>query len=227
MRGRRLRRFCVLAAAALMAGAFANVVVAWGCVLWAPWPEGRRESVDSPRWNGRVASTWPEKPAAAEEYRTALLVSSSAHWTRRKLGEGAVAGCVEDRVAAGWPLQTMQRRLLTYWLDGEGESGLAYEAPSSGYISKPRWVPVVDGNWERHLLPGVPVFPQFVIGAAFNSGFIALAFHCVGTIRRRSRTRTGHCPTCGYDLVGLPAGTTCPECGAASAARSSLALRAR
>ena len=32
-------------------------------------------------------------------------------------------------------------------------------------------------------------------------------------VRARRLVRNG-CPRCGYDLVGLPSGSTCPECGA-------------
>jgi len=34
--------------------------------------------------------------------------------------------------------------------------------------------------------------------------------------RATRRTRRGQCPTCAYDLKGLPAGATCPECGCES-----------
>ena len=43
------------------------------------------------------------------------------------------------------------------------------------------------------------------------SGGLTLAFGAPSIFRRRKRP--GHCPACGYDLRGLPAGASCPECG--------------
>mgnify|MGYP000989602022 CR=1 FL=1 len=42
---------------------------------------------------------------------------------------------------------------------------------------------------------------QYVVSAAF------------ATLLKRRRSLRGLCPTCRYDLRGLPPGTPCPECG--------------
>jgi hypothetical protein len=52
-----------------------------------------------------------------------------------------------------------------------------------------------------------PLWPIFIITATVAG---------VATIRRRRTVRFGRCPSCNYDLSGLPPGSPCPECAAAA-----------
>jgi|SRR5690348_3768912 len=52
------------------------------------------------------------------------------------------------------------------------------------------------------------VYPHYL--AAIFAAFLPITW-ALNRMRRRSRTRTGACPTCGYDLRATP--TRCPECG--------------
>jgi hypothetical protein len=54
------------------------------------------------------------------------------------------------------------------------------------------------------LKSGVPLWPFAV----------ALAVPTTLAWRHRTRQKLGSCPSCGYDLSGLPRGSPCPECAA-------------
>ena len=56
------------------------------------------------------------------------------------------------------------------------------------------------------------VWPGLALNTLLLSPASLLALR-PGWLRAWSRKRRGHCPACGYDLSGIPAGTKCPECG--------------
>ncbi len=82
---------------------------------------------------------------------------------------------------------------------------------------------IVNRNWKGFARPwpGDPpvTLPYRPLWGAFaaNTGVYAAAWWVLlvapGEVRRALRRRRGRCASCGYDLSGLPGGTTCPECG--------------
>lgn len=67
-------------------------------------------------------------------------------------------------------------------------------SPADGFGSIPRiWIPL----WSFVLLAGVPT------GVLFTRDALA----------RRRLSMQGKCPSCKFDLTGLPANALCPECG--------------
>jgi hypothetical protein len=63
-------------------------------------------------------------------------------------------------------------------------------------------------------LPSLPLWPGFAINTLFYAGILWLLFAAPFALRRRSRTKRGLCPSCGYDLRGCVS-QTCAECGRA------------
>lgn len=227
MRGRRLRRVCVLAAAALLAGAVVNVLVAWGCAIWVGTPPDYATVAAAVPWRGEVPGDWPVAQQVADDLRSwcgSFQIRAATSVPPNAPDGPADAVWMEYSYRIGWPAPAMAGFGLSWWVgDGPKHS-------EKHWIKRlPSWVPRNDKSWVNsgREIPLRPVFPQFALGAVFYSGPFAFVFLGVWAIRRRSRSRAGHCPACAYDLVGLSVGAACPECGAVSATRSSLALRAR
>jgi hypothetical protein len=63
-------------------------------------------------------------------------------------------------------------------------------------------------NWYVAWQFSMPLWPPIGLSVLAT----LLAFRLDHPARRR--TSINHCPTCNYDLRGLPAATPCPECGA-------------
>lgn len=112
---------------------------------------------------------------------------------------------------SGWPC-------TAFWGWAMTESGLPDARDEAGGIVE---VPMLRSlSWQigRIDLPYWPVWS----GLAANTTLFALAWWGViagpGVLRRGWRRRRGRCPSCGYDLRGLPRehGATCPECGKSS-----------
>jgi hypothetical protein len=71
---------------------------------------------------------------------------------------------------------------------------------------------VAFGEWPRLPYRVIPL--GFALNTLFYAAVLLGAVECVAFARRRVRHRKGRCPSCGYDRVGLAAGSACPECGA-------------
>lgn len=81
---------------------------------------------------------------------------------------------------------------------------------------------VAKGSWKgvwrvnkRVELPVYPVWSGLIANAAFYA-LLPLSVQMGRAWVRRLRRSRGRCPSCAYNLAGLPSGTPCPECGAAS-----------
>lgn len=71
------------------------------------------------------------------------------------------------------------------------------------------------GSWtDVTLYPYQPMFPGLIFNTLLYGAALFVIFqttrHYAGRYRRWSRLARGLCPTCKYDIRGLP---TCPECG--------------
>ena len=106
----------------LLAGAVANVGVAWGCVRWSPRAGTVRpfaQSRDSAWWTDRAPARFAAQPSVVEEART-FGVTVTIMWE-----PGVRTGSRGNRIweqQAGWPARSL------------GEGGA--EPPSVGY---PEW----------------------------------------------------------------------------------------
>ncbi len=227
MRERRVRRVCFLGAAALVAGAVVNVLVAWRCAIWVGTPPDYATVAADVSWRGEVPKDWPPAQQVADDLRSwcgSFQIRVATRVPPSAPDGPADAVWMEYSYRIGWPVPAMAGFGLSWW-DGDGP-----KHSERRWIKRlPAWMPRNDKSWVNsgREIPLCPVLPQFVLGAVFYSSPFALGLLGAWAIRRRSRSRAGRCPACGYDLVGLSKEVTCPECGEVSASRSSLALRAR
>jgi hypothetical protein len=160
------------------------------------------------------------------------------HSERR--GDGALAGgfdVITGTESGGWPLATWsRRRVLQVDLNLFDEEGVRVDARLSWddpiaislasalerhdgttawrYPDVGPWRGASGGAWLLQIgiwWVGLMVVFLTAVGAA-RMGW-AVVFVSQRT-RRTQRTRRGHCPSCGYDTVGLEFSPRCPECGA-------------
>lgn len=112
--------------------------------------------------------------------------------------------------ASGWPL----RATVTHIWSTSIPSGHTWHARGGliiGGANKPGWA-----DWPptfAKIIPLRPLWPEFFVDSVLLAIPWAISFLTSTVIRRRFRTRRGHCARCSYDLSGLPAGCACPECG--------------
>src|SRR4029434_7135730 len=96
MRINEMRRWLVQICVLLIRGAIVNVVVAWGCVLWSPFEEGKGEVQQVERafpqpaghthwyvlkWRSRSASRLLAVPRPMPMSATAIHITESAMYT--------------------------------------------------------------------------------------------------------------------------------------------------
>ena len=83
-----------------------------------------------------------------------------------------------------------------------------------------RWAWIIDSSASAGKLglPLCPVWPGFMLDSVMLGGAAWGIWQGREAIRRWVRRRRDQCPRCGYDLVGLPDGAPCPECGSAPSA---------
>lgn len=63
-----------------------------------------------------------------------------------------------------------------------------------------------------------PIWFGLTVNSLAYGALWFVLFAAIARWRRRRASRRGKCPQCGYDLSGLAAGATCPECGDGAAA---------
>lgn len=189
---RALRVALCLAAAVL-----ANVLVAWGCVLWAPHPWWIPVQPVT-GWPIRAPHDWPSSPNR--------LSSGTSVGLTRSIWIGAERPWESHPPPRLWLVTHLEAGLP--WRSMVVRSIVSPGRSESGGVSIPDWVP--DGR-----LPVRPLWLGFAANTALYFVVISLLWHVAISLRARLRRRAAGCPRCGYDLTGLPAPAICPECGSA------------
>ena len=129
--------------------------------------------------------------------------------------------------ARGWPM----RSFAAYWAQPNDAS--AFRIPPANLKwghQLPFKEMTLDPSFTSFTLPrALPLRPLWR-GFIINSAFYAVIFYTVASVIlwiRRIRRRSGNqCPTCGYDLKGLP-NRPCPECGASTTPRKQTQTRCK
>lgn len=198
----------------LPAGAAVNVLVAWACVLWAPWPDGL--TMKDPVWQRIVPAQWPPAPKDVLEQRSSMLRYTHSQATR--LEGNAELAWLEYDLVAGWPLPSV------HWtVRARATNHVIGEWNAVGGIPVPKWM--MHQKWERGLLPHRPVIPTVIVGSLFYAALLTAAVFGPGTIRRIRRIAHGRCAACNYDLNGIAKDAPCPECGSFRVQKTSDRLR--
>lgn len=114
----------------------------------------------------------------------------------------------EDRRAPAWVIELAKQRIepatrAKTW--PEDQRAIVFEAIELGQsFQRERW-----------LFAGLVAWAADVVGSAILAAFLfELGLTAQAHRRRRRRTLSGACPSCGYATAGLK-GPVCPECGAA------------
>ncbi len=114
--------------------------------------------------------------------------------------------------ARGWPMLALR-----------ADISLTHAAQAASARSVKWGIVVARGDAQRTagvVLPLRPIWSGLLMNSAMF-GVIAFAvFFLPGIIRRERRSRAGRCVRCGYDLRASKRLSACPECGSASAGKS-------
>ena len=202
-----MKRWLIIVAVLLTAGAVVNVAVAWGCAASVEAFDGeeiRRTLHMRDRWwvvieRRALGSTlvWSLKGGGQLEFDASRFVVESEddmlpHWA--PIGDPSSA--ITD--ARGFPARTMFC------------SGVWHLSPSLAWIATLRHggieLPSDGTRWRA--LPLRPIWPGFAANTLFYAALLWLPF----AVRRFIRVRRGLCPACCYPM-GESA--VCTECGKA------------
>ena len=182
-----MKRRLITVAILLLAGAVVNVVVAWGCAAWSPFPMRAGLSVAS-QWPGQVPETWPPPRASVgSSFGTKVTHFTSGNWK----------GPHVQVFAAGWPLRALS----------------AMDRTVVGRYFRPRpGIPLVTLVKNRGLgvLPLRPIWPGLAINTVFYAVVLCLLVSGPFVLRRFIRIRSGLCPKCTYPMGES---NVCTECG--------------
>lgn len=124
---------------------------------------------------------------------------------------------------------SLQRGLLTLSFERpkppEWPRGWSAWCTRNGFRPELPWRPYHTAARLRHVPSGIVSSSHGLVVPLWPFPLAACGLGLYGhyAVRRARRGRHG-CPTCGYDLSGLPAGAPCPECGAGRTERRPLPL---
>jgi hypothetical protein len=191
-------------AASLGAGALVTIIVSWMLAALPPMNPGPVRPITvwppdtPPSWRARAARPEPSAASAGAlgSWRSAAFAE----------GEGWSAGIYDFRF--GWPALALQSLTAA-----SIERGKAEEV-SKAWAPIPEWILPQNGNVPVFGFPVVPLWRGFLLDTGVYGAFAFALSFVPGAVRRRMRAARGLCPSCRYDLSGLPPGSPCPECAA-------------
>lgn len=212
----------------LCLGLVTTWLVAWGIGVWAPFNYG---TTQDQHYEGGGANAYmrhgrengidyllvmlgiqPDDPQYDTSYFEELLrLDFVPRWSRARqcwsVGQAVppeainpahdpANGGIWHEAAFGWPLPALRAVFRPRPLDG---------------VAPPQWLPGKrDGN-PSPCLPYKPVWSGLLIDTVlFAVAWLGAGFGARAA-RERWRVSRGHCPCCGYDLLGIEG--PCPECG--------------
>jgi hypothetical protein len=156
---------------------------------------------------------WPPAPTAVNEAiefgRTRQLQKASTapqHCSAEMLTEWS-----------GWPARALRWDAKRMYPSGDADFKI--KGPLLRWVSDaPRVPPWLFGEagddirFGKSRFGNAIVWPGFALDTAFYAAIALTLWSAPGAIRRRRRRASGHCPSCNYDLSGLPPDSRCPEC---------------
>jgi hypothetical protein len=126
----------------------------------------------------------------------------SANWVPDTPASGGRYINTTCEFAVGWPV-------LSFSKDADDRAPNKYRG---GTVFNTMYSPAVRGFTWR------PIFPGVVLGTLLWALPCAILMIAARHVVRARRRRRWQCPTCRYDLRGLPEAAVCPECGGATRA---------
>jgi hypothetical protein len=144
-----------------------------------------------------------------------LSVSVSALWAASRWRSDVVGW---DHGAGHWQVTSGYPGIFVFWMPDA--------APGQYMVGHQAFDPSSHDNVEDRVAPGVyhyhdPGVLRFVgvahwlLFALLAGGAIPFVVRCYHAWGAQRASKTGHCPTCGYDLRATP--DRCPECGRVAA----------
>ena len=110
--------------------------------------------------------------------------------------------------ASGWPALALAS-VSQHAQDSANEQSWGVIIPAVGNRT-------IEGAWGRatpRVFPLRPLWQGFLLNTALYSTLWLSLLLALTTLRRATRRHRNLCPTCAYDLKGLPPHSPCPECG--------------
>ena len=184
----------------MVAGALANVLVAWSLAHWY-FPLSRLAGAGAPPavplvtphpWRVAVPSDWPAEPTSHSVTRRSWCGFYNQSATTQGDGKYGI-----DEFRFGLPMQAL--------------SGVRLWSTPLGAATTIDWASAFPPGGGGIPLPTRPLWGGFVVNTLFFAILIWLSFFTVAQLRRRLRLRSNKCPSCGYPLGQAP---KCTECGA-------------
>lgn len=206
----------------VIAGVIISIAVAWGCALWEKGPPEWEKTLHSvnersggfirtARGTSVVEVVSPEHLQANIDHPSVTVRRGPQSWSiaqavgyvERATPQGASRGCV---FAYGWPFRCVWARFTR---DQFRDYVLADGDWAIVVGERNYWPPKV-----QKVLAVRPLWLGLAVNALLYGTLIALLSGTFVFLRRRRRSRSGLCATCGYDISGATH-ANCPECGAA------------
>lgn len=224
-----MRRCILFILLFIFLGAGVNTAVSWACSVFGRPDPATKPKVMALRPTDPRPEAWaPPRPMTARSagrcdewyverwfgFRKTCFVRGSSSAIPQ---EARIQRYVTLEVlTSGFPMasfsgQRRTERILVFSRRGQLR-------PRSSYNEHWRWAHQMSvfadpaNSRHRPVLPLCPLWLGAAVNTLFYAGALWLPLAGPFALRRCLRRRYGHCPSCGYDLLGeLDAG--CPECG--------------